>query len=90
MEDMAFGDVSRLSQKFLATAALSSGHRTAICAAHIVAAEEINALVPDFDASLEWLNTSARLSLTGTLKGKICILDFFTYCCINCMHILPG
>lgn len=23
------------------------------------------------------------------LHGKIIILDFFTYCCINCMHILP-
>ncbi|XP_066586124.1 NHL repeat-containing protein 2 isoform X2 [Prorops nasuta] len=23
------------------------------------------------------------------LSGKIIILDFFTYCCINCMHILP-
>lgn len=23
------------------------------------------------------------------LKGKLVILDFFTYCCINCIHILP-
>lgn len=23
------------------------------------------------------------------MKGKIVVLDFFTYCCINCMHILP-
>lgn len=23
------------------------------------------------------------------LKGKVVVLDFFTYCCINCMHILP-
>jgi thiol-disulfide isomerase/thioredoxin len=29
------------------------------------------------------------LSLHGSLKGKIVLLDFFTYCCINCMHVLP-
>ena len=23
------------------------------------------------------------------LKGKFVLLDFWTYCCINCMHILP-
>ena len=23
------------------------------------------------------------------LKGKIVLIDFWTYCCINCLHILP-
>lgn len=23
------------------------------------------------------------------LKGKVVVLDFWTYCCINCMHVLP-
>ena len=23
------------------------------------------------------------------LVGKVVVLDFWTYCCINCMHILP-
>jgi sugar lactone lactonase YvrE len=36
----------------------------------------------------EWLNTSGPLKLKD-LKGKFVILDFWTYCCINCMHILP-
>ena len=29
------------------------------------------------------------LSFTNQLKGKVVLLDFFTYCCINCLHILP-
>lgn len=45
--------------------------------------------VPDFDSGLEWLNCKEELSFKGNLSGKIVILDFFTYCCINCMHILP-
>lgn len=29
------------------------------------------------------------LSFASHLKGKVVVLDFFTYCCINCMHIIP-
>lgn len=42
-----------------------------------------------FPPGLEWLNTTEPLSLSKELAGKVVLLDFFTYCCINCMHILP-
>ncbi|XP_074518642.1 NHL repeat-containing protein 2 [Halichoeres trimaculatus] len=45
--------------------------------------------IPDFQTGLEWLNTEGPLSLNKELAGKVVLLDFFTYCCINCMHILP-
>ncbi|XP_010414996.1 PREDICTED: NHL repeat-containing protein 2-like [Camelina sativa] len=44
--------------------------------------------VPEFPSKLDWLNT-APLQLRRDLKGKVVILDFWTYCCINCMHVLP-
>ena len=35
-----------------------------------------------------WLNTGGQaLSLAG-LRGKIVLLDFWTFCCINCLHVL--
>ena len=40
------------------------------------------------DGGAEWLNTSKPLSLKD-LKGKIVVIDFWTYCCINCIHVLP-
>ncbi|KAL2536921.1 haloacid dehalogenase-like hydrolase family protein [Forsythia ovata] len=43
--------------------------------------------VPEFP-KLDWLNT-APLQLRRDLKGKVVLLDFWTYCCINCMHVLP-
>lgn len=42
-----------------------------------------------FVADLQWVNTSRPLSLQSDLKGLIVLCDFFTYCCINCLHILP-
>jgi thiol-disulfide isomerase/thioredoxin len=38
---------------------------------------------------LQWYNTSGPLDIED-LKGKFVLLDFWTYCCINCMHILPA
>lgn len=37
---------------------------------------------------IEWLNTGRKLT-PQELRGKFILLDFWTYCCINCMHILP-
>ncbi|MGW5021357.1 NHL domain-containing thioredoxin family protein [Streptomyces cacaoi] len=35
-----------------------------------------------------WLNTGGeRLSL-GELRGKVVVLDFWTFCCINCLHVI--
>jgi sugar lactone lactonase YvrE len=43
---------------------------------------------PEFKEGLRWFNTDKPLSLES-LRGKFVVLDFWTYCCINCMHILP-
>ncbi len=44
---------------------------------------------PDLDGGLAWLNTDRPLRLSDELRGQIVVLDFWTYCCMNCMHILP-
>ncbi|XP_076855410.1 NHL repeat-containing protein 2 [Brachyhypopomus gauderio] len=51
--------------------------------------EKEDLTIPDFEEGLEWLNTEGPLSLQEELSGKVVVLDFFTYCCINCMHLLP-
>ncbi len=35
-----------------------------------------------------WLHTDTPLTL-DRLRGSVVVLDFFTYCCVNCMHVLP-
>ena len=44
---------------------------------------------PDFGAGRPWLNVARPLTLAGDLSGRVVLLDFWTYGCINCMHILP-
>jgi thiol-disulfide isomerase/thioredoxin/streptogramin lyase len=34
-----------------------------------------------------WLNTDGPLSLAG-LRGRFVLLDFWTFCCVNCLHVL--
>lgn len=43
---------------------------------------------PDFGSGEMWLNSAQPLRLSD-LRGKVVLLDFWTYCCINCMHVLP-
>lgn len=39
------------------------------------------------DPALTWLNVAEPLSLTQ-LRGRVVVLDFWTMCCINCMHVM--
>lgn len=43
---------------------------------------------PEFPAGLDWINVPAPLTIAG-LRGKIVLLDFWTYGCINCIHMIP-
>jgi thiol-disulfide isomerase/thioredoxin len=43
---------------------------------------------PEFPKYADWLNTDRAYRLSD-FHGKFVLLDFWTYCCINCMHILP-
>ncbi len=35
-----------------------------------------------------WLNTGGKQLQLEDLRGKIVLLDFWTFCCINCLHVL--
>ncbi|MEU4486218.1 thioredoxin-like domain-containing protein [Streptomyces purpurascens] len=35
-----------------------------------------------------WLNTGGQQYTLADLRGRIVVLDFWTFCCINCLHVL--
>ena len=43
---------------------------------------------PTLEGGVDWINTDRPIHL-DKLRGKIVLLDFWTYCCINCHHVLP-
>ena len=43
---------------------------------------------PEIKGGRGWLNTDKPLTIAA-LKGKVVLLDFWTYGCVNCMHIIP-
>ena len=44
--------------------------------------------IPKLPDGLTWANTSGPLKMSD-LRGKFVLFDFWTYCCINCIHVLP-
>jgi len=47
-------------------------------------------LAPDFTGITTWLNTPGNRPLTlAQLRGKVVLVDFWTYSCINCRRSLP-
>ena len=64
----------------------------------VVPADELNRPVslqtygqaPDFTGTQDWFNTPGgeSLSMEG-LRGKVVLIDFWTYTCINCIRTLP-
>ena len=57
-------------------------------AADVEATATARTPAPEFPAGLDWLNVGQPLEL-ASLRGKVVLLDFWTYGCINCIHIIP-
>jgi cytochrome c biogenesis protein CcdA/thiol-disulfide isomerase/thioredoxin len=48
------------------------------------------AKAPNFTGIVSWLNTPGNQPLSlAQLKGKVVLIDFWTYSCINCQRSLP-
>ncbi|HTQ39078.1 MAG TPA: thioredoxin-like domain-containing protein [Pirellulales bacterium] len=87
------GEVDQLAQAPTGTGASGTTEPSGVAAARNGAAQLENPFpnrspAPALEGGVEWLNTSAPVDLKK-LRGKFVLLDFWTYCCINCMHILP-
>ena len=54
----------------------------------MLSGEGAGTLAPEFPSGMAWLNTANPITLKS-LHGKVVLLDFWTFCCINCMHVLP-
>jgi DNA-binding beta-propeller fold protein YncE len=72
----------------LAVLLLQSGCGAGGTGKAVAADDETTVPAPDFTGANGWINTDKPLSIKD-LKGQVVLLDFWTYCCINCMHVFP-
>ena len=47
----------------------------------------LDGVLPPFDGATEWINSAALPP--ATLRGKVVLVDFWTFACYNCLNALP-
>lgn len=52
-------------------------------------AQEQPPKAPELEGGFGWINSAGPIKIHKDLKGKVVVLDFWTLCCINCIHTLP-
>ena len=75
--------------RFLASCLLAAVFVTCITPSSSRAELTPGTPAPDFSGNHAWIN-SKPLSLHGELKGKVVLVDFWEYTCINCIRTLPA
>ncbi|MFD0316207.1 NHL domain-containing thioredoxin family protein [Streptomyces flavalbus] len=52
------------------------------------APRRVRVRAPELTGSGGWLNTGGSQYRLADLRGRIVVLDFWTFCCVNCLHVL--
>ena len=52
-----------------------------------IALTQADGVLPGFDGGTEWINSAALTP--ATLRGKVVLVDFWTFECYNCLNALP-
>lgn len=58
-----------------------------VSAMHAPAALPVEGTLPSLDGAVQWLNSPPLTA--ASLRGKVVLVDFWTYSCINCLRTLP-
>ena len=49
----------------------------------------VSDMAPELVGGVAWLNTPEPLRLSDQLAGHVVLLDFWTFGCVNCLHMIP-
>ncbi|MEV8043816.1 NHL domain-containing thioredoxin family protein [Streptomyces griseoluteus] len=52
------------------------------------ASRRVRVRAPELIGKGGWLNTGGKNLTLADLRGKCVVVDFWTFCCINCLHVL--
>ncbi|MGY5008060.1 NHL domain-containing thioredoxin family protein [Streptomyces sp. 900105755] len=51
-------------------------------------AKRVRVRAPELIGKGGWINTGGKQLSLAELRGRIVIADFWTFCCVNCLHVL--
>ncbi|MFD8811032.1 NHL domain-containing thioredoxin family protein [Streptomyces sp. NPDC059627] len=51
-------------------------------------AKRVRVRAPELIGKGGWINTGDKQLSLAELRGRIVIVDFWTFCCVNCLHVL--
>ncbi|WP_420095597.1 thioredoxin-like domain-containing protein, partial [Brevibacterium sediminis] len=58
-----------------------------ISASATSSARDVKVRAPEL-VGRRWMNSGGKDLTLADLRGKVVLLDFWTFCCINCLHVL--
>src|SRR5262249_4937639 len=85
-----FGSTSNTTETQTQPSVVMSGNSTMMMKAKPTAKVEdlpIEGALPSLSGAVEWMNSPPLM--TDGLKGKVVLVDFWTYSCINCLRAIP-
>ena len=83
-------DVTGRRQRFVQAAGTSAALAAAADAAAAGSSLPPLGAAPEFTDTQRWFNTPGNRPLTmASLRGRVVLIDFWTYTCINCIRTLP-
>jgi len=85
---MTAGILPKVSADIASDPADAEFHSSLVAVAQEQQASEERPDAPELEGGKAWLNTAGPLKLKD-LRGKVVLLDFWTLCCINCIHVMP-
>ncbi|MDI9314342.1 MAG: cytochrome c biogenesis protein/redoxin [Hydrotalea sp.] len=83
------GGLIILSAMLIATNVYAAENRPAVTFGDGVYDKPLSFTAPDFVGIQQWLNVDKPWAM-GDLRGKVVVINFWTYSCINCQHTLPA
>jgi len=89
--DVGFFDVTKLEQTLIPSAVPPTNTVTSsgVASAPGMELDGRTVAAPEITGLKEWLNTEGKAQTLSDLNGKVVLIDFWTYSCINCQRTLP-
>ena len=85
-------EITGRKARFTASVGTPTANRDASQTSLLADAQQLPALgpAPEFKETEDWFNTPGKRPLTlAGLRGRVVLIDFWTYTCINCIRTLP-